>query len=283
MMQAEMRGELAALLRSHREALQPEDLGFSRGKRRRSHGLRREEVATLADVSTSWYIWLEQGRIQPSLRSLLRVARVLQLSDSEWLYVSLLAGFGKAEHVCVRSDEVPSLAAIQRTLDAFSEVPAVLFNSRFEVLNCNAASRAVYGSDVARGDAWERNTLWRFFVDPVRRQMYPDGIMDRGIRNLIGALRLNWANADDGGTAVQELVDKLRGDSAEFDRLWRQREVAKLSTIPGRVRPVGSKTAISVAYTRLTIPNAPQYIVAALVPNDSRSAIALQRHLNQVG
>ncbi len=279
-----MRGELAALLRSHREALQPEDLGFSRGKRRRSRGLRREEVASLADVSTSWYMWLEQGRdIQPSLHSLLRVARALQLSDSEWLYASLLAGFGKADQVCEPSDDVLSLASIQRTLDAFSGVPAALFNSRFEVLTCNAAAQAVYGSDVARGDKWERNTLWRFFTDPVRRQMYPDSIMDRGISNLIGALRLNWANADDGGTAIQELVDQLRSDSAEFDLLWRRREVAKLSTVPGRVCPLGSKIAISVAYTRLSIPNSPEYIVAALVPADSLSAIALERHLNKVG
>src|SRR5271163_4168900 len=133
-----MRGELAALLRSHREALQPEDLGFSRGKRRRSRGLRREEVASLADVSTSWYMWLEQGRdIQPSLYSLLRVAHALQLSDSELLYASLLAGFGKAGQDCAGSDEAPSLALIQRTLDAFSVVPAALFNSRFEILSCN--------------------------------------------------------------------------------------------------------------------------------------------------
>jgi hypothetical protein len=96
-------------------------------------------------------------------------------------------------------------------------------------------------------------------------------------------LRLNWANADDGGTAIQELVDQLRSDSAEFDLLWRRREVAKLSTVPGCVRPVGSKTAISIAYTRLSIPNAPQYIVAVLVPADSVSAIALERHLNRVG
>jgi transcriptional regulator with XRE-family HTH domain len=279
-----MRDELAALLRSHREALQPEDLGFSRGKRRRSRGLRREEVASLADVSTSWYMWLEQGRdIQPSLRSLLRVARALQLSDSEWLYATLLAGFGKADQVCEASDEEPSLASIQRTLDAFSAVPAALFNSHFEVLRSNAAARAVYGSDIASGDKWERNALWRFFTDPVRRQMYPDGILDRGVRNLIGALRLNWANANDGGTAIQELVDQLRSDSAEFDLLWRGREVEKLSTVPGCVRPVGSKTAINIAYTRLSIPNAPQYIVAALVPNDSPSAIALERRLDQVG
>jgi transcriptional regulator with XRE-family HTH domain len=279
-----MRDELAALLRSHREALQPEDLGFSRGKRRRSRGLRREEVASLADVSTSWYMWLEQGRdIQPSLRSLLRVARALQLSDSEWLYATLLAGFGKADQVREASDEVPSLASMQRTLDAFSAVPAVLFNSRFEVLKSNAAARAIYGSDVACGDKWERNTLWRFFTDPIRRQMYPDGVLDRGVRNLIGALRLNWANANDGGTAIQELVDQLRSDSAEFDLLWRGREVEKLSTVPGCVRPVGSKTALNIAYTRLSIPNAPQYIVAALVPNDSPSAIALERRLDQVG
>jgi hypothetical protein len=265
-----MRGELAALLRSHREALQPEDLGFSRGKRRRSRGLRREEVASLADVSTS-------------LHSLLRVARALQLSDSEWLYASLLAGFGKADQVCEGSDEVPSLASIQPMLDAFLGVPAALINSRFEILSCNAAARAVYGRDVAHGDKWERNTLWRFFTDPVRRQMYPDSVMDRGIRNLIGALRLNWANADDGGTAIQELVDRLRSDSAEFDLLWRRREVSKLSTVPGCVRPLGSKTAISIAYTRLSIPNAPEYIVGVLVPTDSVSAIALERHLNQVG
>ena len=279
-----MRGELAALLRSHREALQPEDLGFSRGKRRRSRGLRREEVASLADVSTSWYMWLEQGRdIQPSLHSLLRVARALQLSDSEWLYASLLAGFGKAVQACEGSDEAPSLASIQRTLDAFLGVPAALVNSQFEILSSNAAARAVYGNDVAHGDKWERNTLWRFFTDPVRRQMYPDSLMDRGIRNLIGALRLNWANADDGGTAIQELVDQLRSDSVEFDLLWRRREVARLSTVPGCVRPLGSKAAISIAYTRLSIPNAPQYIVAVLVPTDSVSATALERHLNRVG
>jgi transcriptional regulator with XRE-family HTH domain len=278
------RRELGNALRSWRELLRPEDAGLVPAGRRRSRGLRREEIAALADISVSWYTWLEQGRnIRPSAESMWRIARALQLSDEQWYYVSFLAGLNSWQQGRLTAHAAPpSLESIQKTLDAFTATPAILYNSRFDILASNAAARAFYGNDVASGDRWGRNMAWRFFMDRDRRRMYPDDHRDQGIRNLIGALRMNWAADRDDGV-VQELVDELRHASADFDEIWRERELARLSTVRGRVRPLGRTEAIEVQYTRFYTADVSGYVLAALVAGNLESAVALESHLDRVG
>jgi transcriptional regulator with XRE-family HTH domain len=278
--------ELGALLRSRRESLRPEDLQLPRGERRRAVGLRREEVAALSGVSCAWYTWLEQGRqIQPSFRLIGRIAETLRLSEDERVYVSLLAGYSRADDIRRVVDATPiSISSIQRTLDAITAAPAILYDVRFDVLASNAAARAMYGHDVASSVRWERNMIWRFFIDADRRRMYPDAGADLGVRNLIEALRMNWAAGRDGEQGgVEELVDELRHVSLEFDEIWVQRRVARLATVAGRVRPLRDERAIDVEYTRLQVPDAPGYAIAVLVPSSDEAAARLKGYLDRAG
>jgi hypothetical protein len=217
------------------------------------------------------------------MQAMHRIARALRLSDEEWTYASLLADRRAWDGTTLLAGGTPvSLKSMQKTLDAFAAVPALLYDRRFDVLAGNAAARAVYGRDVVCDDKWGRNMIWRFFMDADRRRMYPDAQKDLGIGNLIGVLRMNWAVArDDDG--VQVLVDELRRASTEFDSLWTERRLAKIATVPGRVRPFGSDLAITIEYTRFCVPDATGHVLAALVPASEDASIVLQRHLDRVG
>jgi len=274
----ERRRELRDLLRSRRERLQPEDVGLPRGERRRARGLRREEVALLSGISPSWYTWLEQGRdIQPSIQVLRRIGSTLRLSSQELTYLLLLSGCGPG-HVPARPT-ADAAAVLPALLENFTQVPAVLYNRRFDVLSANPAARAVYGADMDAQSRWERNMLWRFFMDAERRRMYPDATADRGIRNLVEALRISWADSGE-SDEVRDLVDHLRCRSRDFDILWREHRVADLTTVTGRVRPRISDEVIAVRYTRLSVHGMPHHAIAALVPAGKGAADALGRYLD---
>jgi transcriptional regulator with XRE-family HTH domain len=273
--------ELGKLLRGRRECLRPDVLGLPSGERRRARGLRRDEVAELARVSVAWYTWLEQGRkIRPSAGVLGRICRALRLSGEEREYVSLLADQDVRERNQRGDEWAAHLISMQSTLDAFPATPAILYNTRFDVVAANAPARAVYGSDMTSGSSWKRNMIWRFFMDDDRRQLYPDATADRGIRNLIEALRLGWASED--GDSVAELIDEMRTTSHDFDAIWSERRVAKLGIIPGRVRPGLSSRPLKVEYSRFHVPTLPGYAIAALIPSSSEDAAILRSHIDRM-
>jgi len=282
MNEEQRRRELGALLQSRRKLLRPEELGLNRGPRRRTPGLQREEVALLSSVSVSWYTWIEQGRkINPSPRILSRIAKTLRLSEEERVYISLLAAGEPGNHrsLAVSCDSL-SLASMQSILDGFTRIPAVLYNSRFDVVGANLAARAIHGFNLATAGKWECNMLWRFFMDPDRRQMYPDGLSDRGIWNLIAALRMNWAASSD-GKAIEELIDQLRGVSQEFNAMWTRQEVGKLTRVAGQFRLRGVGGTMRVHHSRFVVPDKRGYAIAALVPADAQSSRILNTHLDR--
>ncbi len=274
--------ELGELLRSRRALLQPEEVGLPTGERRRARGLRREEVADLSGISPSWYTWLEQGReVYPSLRTLQSIGTALRLSPEESRYVALLAGF-RPNQILPSIEGPEATVVLPRILESFAAVPAVLYNQRFDVIAANAVARAVYGRDIDAESRWERNMIWRFFIDPDRRHMYPDGFADRGIRNLIEALRMNWASGDE-RDGIDELVDELCGASREFDVVWRERKVANLTTVLGRIRPLASDEIISVQYTRLSVHGVLDHAIAALMPVGRGAAASLGQYFDRAG
>jgi len=277
----ERRRELAALLRRRRESLQPENVGLVRGARRRARGLRREEVAELSSISLAWYTWLEQGLpIRVSERTLHRIAQTLKLSREEWLYIALLAGFS-AIQTAPSIDGDPSSTSIQKMLDAFTISPAGLFNNRFDVIATNAAARTIFGSDVMSAAGWGRNVIWRFFMDQDRRRMYPDGIFDLGVRNMIESLRMNWA-ADDGKGGIVELADELRSKNSTFNELWNERKVARLTNCSAQFLVRTTRKAIRVQYSRYCVPVLSGHAISVVQPADSHSATMLQRCLDRM-
>lgn len=279
----ERKRELGAFLRSRRQALRPEQFNLPESTRRRTPGLKREEVAFLSSVSVSWYAWLEQGRdIQPLRAALLRVASTLRLSEDELKYVFLLLTDDTIRGWNIEGHQPDlAIASIQTTLDMFGPTPAAVYNRRFDIVASNHAAGAIYGRALASSTKWECNMLWRFFKDPERGQMYPDGTSDLGIRNLVEVLRVNWAAGME-RDEVDELVDELRSVSDEFNRMWSQRRIGKLSSLPGRILLPRSEQSMEIQYTRLTIPDSPGYSLAAVIPQNDVGFQLLDQYLNRV-
>ena len=206
------RAELRAFLRGRRAKLRPEDVGLpAPGPRRRTTGLRREEVATLAGISTNWYTMLEMGRNDHiSAQALASVARALRLSSDERRYLAALARvpFGRDD-----ARELLPPANVQRILDDLRTVPAVVWNRRRDALAWNGLFASVFGFTPG-ASAWERNGIWRIFNDPARRRRWPD--WDAAARRAVAALRWQFSHEPQ---LVLELIDELRRGE-EFAAWW---------------------------------------------------------------
>lgn len=217
------KAELAAFLRRRREALRPEDVGLPEGPRRRTAGLRREEVATLAAMSSDYYTRLEQQRgPQPSEQMLASLARALRLSDQERDYLFHVAGRNAPSPVTVAAHVAPALL---RVLDRLSDTPALILSSLGEVLVQNAPAEALYG-DRSRFTGLARSEIYRWFTDPRERLVYPEDDRDRQGRALVSTLRAAHGSMGPRSRAG-ELVRALRKESAEFAELWDRHEVAQ--------------------------------------------------------
>lgn len=215
------REDLAQFLRSRREALTPDDVGLPAGQRRRTAGLRREEVAALAHMSTDFYTRLEQRRgARPSPATVAALARALRLSLDERDYLFHLAGH-EAPARSVRSDHVSP--ALLRLLDRL-DTPAQVTSDLAVTLAQNPLAEALLGVQT-NYSGLERSLYYRWFTDPHERLLYPEADHDRHSRTYVANLRAaHGRNPDD--AEAQELVDALLRESPEFTELWNRHEVA---------------------------------------------------------
>jgi transcriptional regulator with XRE-family HTH domain len=210
---------LGIYLRDRRTKLDPVAFGFSL-TRRRTPGLRREEVAQRANVSATWYTWLEQGRGgAPSAEVLNRIARALMLTDVEREHLFLL-GLGRPPAVRYHESEGVT-PRLQRVLDAFELSPALVKTSTWDVVAWNLAASAVL-TDYAKLPPAERNILRLLFCNARVRAAQPD--WESVARFVVAAFR---AEATRAGAAerVKDLVDELSRESAEFAVMWRDNDV----------------------------------------------------------
>jgi transcriptional regulator with XRE-family HTH domain len=216
------RVELAAFLRRRREALRPEDVGMPEGARRRAPGLRREEVASLAAMSTDYYTRLEQQRgPQPSEQMLASLARALRLSDDERDYLFRVAGRNAPSHQVTGTHVAP---ALQRVLDRLDDTPALILSSLGEILVQNRFAEALFG-DSSRFTGLARSGIYRWFTDHGERLIYPEHDRDRQSRAQVANLRAAYATMGSRSRAG-ELVRVLQKESAEFAEIWDRHEVA---------------------------------------------------------
>jgi transcriptional regulator with XRE-family HTH domain len=216
------RDQLADFLRHRREGIRPAEVGIPDGPRRRTTGLRREEVAMLAGMSVDYVVRLEQGRSsQPSTQLLGALARALRLSDDERDYLFHLAG-----HRPPPADGVARLAraGLVRMLDLLGDTPALVLSDLGEVLAQNRAAVLLTGDHTGlSGD--RRYLVHRWFTDPATRAVHPPEEHEHQARQLVADLRAA-AGRRSGDPTVAGLVDRLRAASADFRRLWAEHEVA---------------------------------------------------------
>ena len=218
------REDLAAFLIRRREALQPSDVGLSPGPRRRTAGLRREEVAQLATMSANYYTRLEQRRgPQPSAQMLAAMARALRLTADERDYLYRVAGHSAPDRVAVTDYVAPGLL---RIFDRLADTPAVIFNALGETLVQNEPARALLG-DASDLEGMERSSYYRWFVHPEQeRSRYPVQDRDRQSRAQVASLRVAYGLL--GATSrAGEMVRELIARSPEFARLWEAHEVSR--------------------------------------------------------
>lgn len=212
---------LADFLRRRREALQPGDVGMAAGQRRRTAGLRREEVANLAAMSTDYYARLEQRRgPQPSEQMIAAIARALRLTLDERDHLFRLAGHTAPTRVS-RSDHVSP--GLMRVLDRLDDTPAQVISDIAETLVQNRPAAALLG-DQTRFDGFARSAVYRWFTDPHERRIYPED--DHTLQTNVQVANLRVA-ATRGGphSRAAALVDRLREQSPEFERIWSRHEV----------------------------------------------------------
>lgn len=217
----ERRTELAAFLRSRRERISPEDVGLPVGQRRRTAGLRREEVAQLAGVGVTWYTWLEQGRpIHASVQVLDAVARTLQLDAVERQHLFRLA-------------EVPDVVAsdstclqlrpeVQQILDQLNPMPANVVSERFDIAAWNDAYVALFPRTPGLPPA-ERNTLYQCFTVPECCRAFQNGEEQRA--GMVAHLRAAYGRHV-GDPAWTAFIKRMEAASPEFAQMWATQDVA---------------------------------------------------------
>jgi transcriptional regulator with XRE-family HTH domain len=218
-----LRGQLGAFLRAKRERITPASVGIPHDGRRRTPGLRREEVAQLAGVGVTWYTWLEQGRpINVSSQVLGAVAGTLRLDEAERDHLYRLAEVPRLSAPAPddSTDAIPhALDAILRTVDP---LPAMLVNTRADLLGWNRTYAALH-PDLVTAAPGDRNTIRNLFTARAGRSYLSN--RDEQAPEVVAAVRYRYSEHL-GAPQWQEFIDRLRAESSLFDRLWAHQEVA---------------------------------------------------------
>lgn len=266
------RSELAELLRTRRDRLTPADVGLPAGSRRRTTGLRREEVAQLAGVSATYYTFLEQGRdVRPSRQVVAALAGALRLSRAERAHLFQLAGIplevGDREQAETTD---PVVSVLISRLDPF---PAYLKGGRWDVLAANRAARALFTDWTARAPG-DRNKVWWMFTDPAARKVYVE--WEKEASDMLGRFRAAAARRPD-DPDFTSLVERLHQASPEVREWWPRYEV----------RPVGGGTKrlhhpalgdVAFQHTVLQVADHPEqmlvYFTTGEVPEDKLADLA---------
>jgi transcriptional regulator with XRE-family HTH domain len=218
------RDALADFLTRHRQMLRPADVGLPSGPRRRTAGLRREEVAALATMSVDYYTRLEQRRApQPSPQMLAAIARALRLSPDERDYLYRVTGQNPPDRTTASDYVAPALL---RVLDRLSDTPALILSALGEVLVQNDPARALLG-DKTGYQGLERSEIYRWFAAAdTERLMYPEADRSRQSRAQVASLRAAYGSLGPSSRAG-ELVRALQRISPEFVELWDRHEVQR--------------------------------------------------------
>jgi transcriptional regulator with XRE-family HTH domain len=266
---SDRRGELAAFLRSRRARLGPADVGLpadSQPGRRRTPGLRREEVAELSGVGVTWYTWLEQGRNIPASPQVIgALARALRLSADEHRHLRDLAGLPPpAPPDPPGADGLP--ARLQRLVDAVAPNAASIYDVHFDYLAWNEPYRRIR-HDPAGLAAGRRNLLWMMFTDSENRARMTT--WDRAARVLLSQFRAA-AGRHPGDPRFAELVTVLTEESPQFRAWWAEYPVRYFR--PAKIRISHPQAGqITLEMFQLRLEDDPGLLMVVQVPADPAS------------
>jgi transcriptional regulator with XRE-family HTH domain len=269
---AARRTELAAFLRARRERISPEDVGLPPGSRRRTAGLRREELAQLAGVGVTWYTWLEQGRpINASVQVLDAVATTLRLDQVERAHLFRLADLPGAAAAVADCGDCALPPEVQQILDAIS-YPACVLTERFDLIAWNEVYAALFPG-ITGAPSGERNTLLVNLTSPA----CCSPLQDKGMHclGLVGQLRASYGRHV-GDPAWTHFIRRLEAVSPAFAQAWASHDVAQSTSHTKQFRhpAVGLITTTSTGFAVTAVPGAR---LVVYTPADEPSEKALTR------
>ena len=246
-------------LRSRRERLTPAAVGLPNGFRRRTPGLRRDEVALLAGVGATWYTWLEQGRdVKPSAEVLGALAVALKLDAVERNHLFVLADRADRRATATGPERVP--AAIERMLRNMHDQPAYVLGRRWDILAWNAAAVDVFG-DFGRLEGDARNLMGLMFTDAAHRQRLVDW---EALAPLSLAMFRAGSAKYRGHADFERLIAWLLVESAEFRAWWPRHDVVYNPSTVKRVRCADGERIFE--YTGLDVTECPDMRVIVCTP-----------------
>jgi transcriptional regulator with XRE-family HTH domain len=257
------RRELAAFLRSRRERLRPEQVGLPPSRRRRTPGLRREEVAQLAGVGVTWYTWLEQARqINASPQVLDAIARTLQFDSHEHAHLFTLAGLPTTsiEHECGALSPVAQLL-----VDQMEPYPAIILNARWDLLAFNRV-QATFLPELDDTPIEDRNCLWQAFTNPRWKAMMVD--WEESVARMVAEYRAALAEHID-DPAWQSFVDRLREAAPEFSAFWDRHDVGAENYTKRLLHPTAGLMRLN--YTNLWLDHRPRARIVVFTPADEQT------------
>jgi transcriptional regulator with XRE-family HTH domain len=263
------REELASFLRSRREATDPISVGLRPGPRRRTPGLRREELAQLSGISVTWYTWLEQGRrVSVSRQVIESLARVLRMTPAEREHLFTVAGLALPAHTAGPPEVDDTLRRLVETLDPN---PALVVNPWWDVLAYNQVYSALHGGlDLPPA---ERNVLWLFFTATPSRYLIINWLEEA--RQLVGQLRAHLAQHP-GDPRGPELIATLVAASPKFAELWHEHTAARFRSYrKGYQHP--SAGPLYLDYIKLAAASDDQQHLIVMLPADQATADKLRQ------
>ncbi|MHA6528790.1 helix-turn-helix transcriptional regulator [Paenibacillus sp. BAC0078] len=257
---SERRIALGIFLRSLRSSISPLDVGLPTGNRRRTHGLRREEVAQLANIGPSWYTRLEQGRdIRPSVNVLESLASALKLTPNERRHLFLLAGESLPPQWTAAEEKLnPS---IQVMLDELNPNPAYVIGRRWDFIAWNKAADAVF-MILGSSPPHDYNLIWRQFTDPLWREGSED--WESVSQRIVAEFRTSRARYMD-DVSFDRLIDDLKRVSSDFTRMWQYHEAPR--TLDGYKKLCHPALgALEFEHITLQFPNDPDRRIMIYIP-----------------
>lgn len=212
--------ELADFLKTRRAKILPSQVGLSPATRRRTPGLRREEVAQLAGIGVTWYTWLEQGRpIHVSSQVIESLSRVLMLDREERTHLYLLANQPLPANPSEYCGTVSP--TLQHVLDSLTHSPSLVMDQRWNIIAWNKAACLLFG-EFSKMNARERNIVWAMFTDKKYKHLLVDWSLHA--KGLLGKFRLSCGQYIEDTWLVQ-FIEDLKTQSREFSQWWPLHEI----------------------------------------------------------
>lgn len=261
MNESERRQALADFLRKRRACLSPDEVGLPPGLYRRTPGLRREEVAQLANIGTSWYIWLEQGRdIHPSMSVLESLAQALRLTLNERRHLFLLAG--QPLPAPTFSAEERASPALQQVISDLDPNPACVMGRRWDYLAWNKAAENVF-SIAQPAPPYTGNAIWQLFTNPTIKACYPNWEhLARGVLAEFHTASTRYP----GDVWFEELIADLKEASPEFCQWWSHQDAP--GSIGGhKVMEHHTLGHLEFEHILLQTPSDPEVMIMICTPN----------------